>query len=287
MDERRTGPTSAEGELAALRALASRLLAGEDTSDAARREPQLFVGRLPDDLPVAIPVPSGGVNVVGSVVRDDLDLDDPYIEIVLSTGMLPEQFHETYKELMATAGWSEIEPWLDPHGGFTNRPPGDPVIYCLSERGPALYVTAHERSHAERDASTDVRLRLLTDRRYSPCGPRRSEPQWDSVIPRLVPPPGVRHLGGGGSSGGDSGYSTTVLETEMDLATMNAFYATQLREAGWIRSGGDHSGPQAWSIWTFTDGVDRPWEGLFAALRFPEMPRRHFLQVQVNQAPER
>jgi hypothetical protein len=183
MDNRHPGPSSAEGELSALRALASRLLAGEDASDAVRRDPQQFVGRLPDDLLVEIPVPSSWVTVVGSLVRDDLDLDDPYIEIVLSTELPTGRFHETYAALMVDADWSEIEPWLDPHGGFTNRAPGAPIIYCFSERGPALYVTAHERSRAEREAQTDVRLRLLTVRRYPPSGPRRYEPELHAVIP--------------------------------------------------------------------------------------------------------
>jgi hypothetical protein len=101
-----------------LRALASRLLAGEDASDAVRRDPQLFVGRLPDDLLVEIPVPSSWVTVVGSLVRDDLDLDDPYIEIVLSTELPTGRFHETYAALMVDADWSEIEPWLDPQAGL-------------------------------------------------------------------------------------------------------------------------------------------------------------------------
>ncbi len=107
------------------------------------------------------------------------------------------------------------------------------------------------------------------------------------MIPRLIPPPGVRHLGGSAGFGGDSEHSTTILETDMDLAAINAHYNAQFEAAGWIPSNAGHSGPQAWSTWTFTDGPGRLWYGLFAALRFPDTPRRHFLQVHVGRVPDR
>jgi hypothetical protein len=58
----------------------------------------------------------------------------------------------------------------------------------------------------------------------------------------------VRHLGGSAGFGGDSERSISILETDMDLAAINAHYA---------------------------------------ALRFADTPRRHFLQVHVDRAPDR
>ena len=59
------GPDPGEG---ALRRLAERLLDYDDPFGSRAEKPRLFVGRLPEGLPVEVPVP-GGLVLLGCVLR--------------------------------------------------------------------------------------------------------------------------------------------------------------------------------------------------------------------------
>lgn len=282
------GPLVPNGGEPALRALALRLLTSEGPSATRAERPRLFVGRLPETLPVEIPIPEG-FTLLGSVVRSER-VGEPRLEVVLDTVLPAEQAHESYRALMASAGWTQKEWFKRRPGGFESGPPGRPAVFCHGARGPTLIVTAVEN----RDAPTDFRLRLITDEDHPACAPQRpprryERPEFDSVIPRLAPPLNARELMGGrsGGQGRDNARSALTLETELDLAATGVHYAAQLGEAGWSLSGEGQSGPQAWSTWAFTDEEGRPWVGVFTALRLPERPGQYFLQIHANRAPKR
>lgn len=94
-----------QGE-AALRELAARLLAPPDSYDQATMPPRILVGRLPENLPVEIPVPDG-LTVVGSIVRDMPRRNGRMIDVVLDADVPAELFRETYRQLLLTSGWDE------------------------------------------------------------------------------------------------------------------------------------------------------------------------------------
>lgn len=284
MNDRSSGvPPSGEARVLDL---ALRLLAQEDPVSRMVEKPRIFVGRLPEDLPVEISIPDGFA-VVGSLVRDEHDpYDDPAIEIVLDARMSAEQARETYRELMSAAGWSEPER-RGPGGGFDFRPVGTTALFCRSARGPALFLSAHERPPDDRDAPTDVRLRLITSSRHSPCAPDPYEPEFDRIIPNLAPPPGSYQFPGGGGGGMDAVDTHATLETDLEPAAVGTHYAAQLEEAGWLRLDEGQSGPQAWSVWSFTDDNGQPWEGVFTALRLRQPSSRYFLQVYAELILER
>ena len=259
-----------------------RLLSPEfEPGSAGNRRPSFFIGRLPEDMSVEIPIPDG-TSIVGSRPLGDGPRSE--VEVVLDADMTAEQVREAYRCLMTEADWSESDRHRGPLGsGFVSSAPPDVLLFCKGERGPALFVRARE----QKDAPTDVRLSLITDERRSPCSPKGPEHHglFESILPALEPPPGTLFLPRSAGGGDDDVESTAILETDLDLADIGAHYVAQLRSAGWTLTGKGQEGPQAWSAWSFSDEENRPWIGLLVALRLPEPPRQHFLQIHARRRP--
>ena len=242
------------------------------------QRPSLLVGRLPENLPVEIPIPDGA-SIVGS--RPHGNDSRAEVEVVLDADATAEEAREAYRKLMARAGWSESDRHRGPMGsGFVSGAPPDVLLFCKGDRGPALFVRARERE----GAPTDVRLSLLPDERHSPCSPYRPEyyELFESVLPTLNPPPGALWLPRSAGGSYDEAESTAILETDLDLATIGAHYVARLQDAGWTLTEEGQGGPQAWNAWTFSDEAGDPWIGLFVALELPEPPRQHFLQIHAR-----
>ena len=313
-------------EYTALSELAERLLAPPDPGEAPQgRPPRLYPGRLPDGLPIELPMPDGAALVGGST--QDLGRGRWMTEVVLDIDRPAERFREGYRQQLFAAGWREDKEWLGPgRRGFVpaglpgffvraahrsprlerrlrGRVPGLPRLFPdllrLGEDGPGLMVTAAER----RTAPTDVRLRIIYGRR----GHRgHADPVWETM-PSLVPPPGTRGRqdegntgllhpprgarglpgGGGGRWEPDAAYSTTTLQTDLGLDDVELHYASGLEEAGWQLVERGENGPQAWSTWRFNDEQGEPWDGTFSVLRLSGATTRYLLQVQAGRAGSR
>ena len=253
--------------------------------DPRTDKPQLFVGQLPDGLPVELPMLQGS-RVIGSRARSAKHLD-----IVLDVPLPPEQALAFYKEQLLAAGWNEPEQAMHTprHGGFVHSSllaRQHNALFCKGLHGPALNVIAL----LEQDGFTDVRLNLNLDERESPCGQstRMARMQrlhgraGEQLIPPLIPPANAHQRGGSGGGGDDSWYSTATLETDVDLGTLARHYSTQLEQAGWARTDEGTSGPAAWHIWTFQDEDNEPWYGMFFMLKTPGKEREYFLYIRVE-----
>ena len=163
-----------------------------------------------------------------------------------------------------------------------HSPYGEPAIEIVLDARMSA-----EQAPGDRDAPTDVRLRLIPGSRHSPCAPDPYEPEFDRIIPNLAPPPGSYQSPGGGGGGMDDVHSEATLETHLDPAAVGAHYAAQLEGAGWSCLDEGHGGPQAWSTWSFTVEDEQPWEGVFTALRLREPDPRYLLQVHARRTYER
>ncbi len=261
-------------DTAALQVLLQRMV-GYTYPGASGQEGQIYVGRLPDKMPVDLPLPDGN-RVIGSVVRGEEN-----IQIVLDAPQPPDRVLDFYRQRLSAAGWSTPDQPGGPSGGFV--PPGIPnaVTFCQSRQGPVLFVSAS----AEPNQPTDVRLTLNTSKTQgSPCSqPPGGGPVTSQVIPRLVAPAGARQIeGGSGGSSTGSSYNSTTLVTDQSAMALAAFYGDQLTRAGWTKQDEGQSGPVAWSIWTARDKKGTTWKGLFFALDLPGTEPRHFVYVRVD-----
>lgn len=288
-------PRSPGGEdvVEAWRELARRLLGERSPEATGGGGPQLFIKRLPDNLPVEIPIPDG-FDVVGGLWFANERLGGLETHVMLDAPLDAEQVSEAYRQLMdSTAGWSERTPPGRPrHGGFVFGPHASPLLFCEEGSGSALVVAPQEL--AGEPNTTGVRLRLDTGPRTS-CTreqpERAAEDKWR--IPLLTAPAGVRVLPEGKSATRrepDFESSSSMVEANMSLEQIAAHYNTQLAAGGWTLTGEEVSGPQAWSTWEFSDAQESFWAGAFASLglpqRLPETPRRYSLRVLAHHTEE-
>lgn len=306
---------------AALGYLAERLLSSPDPSGGQTDgPPRLYPGRLPDGLPLELPMPDGSTLVGGST--QSMGRGRWMNVIVLDAKQTAERFREDYRRQLVAAGWREDEDWPGPvRRGFVppglpglfvraahrspwlnrrlrGRVPGLPSIFPdrlrLGNDGPSLMVTAADRG----DAPTDVRLRIIYGQRRFHV---HDDPVW-KTIPSLVPPPGTRgrqddgHTGllhpprdarrifggEGGSWEPDGAYSTTILQTDLDLNAVGGHYTTRLQEAGWRLVERGEDGRQGWSTWRFTDERGGSWGGTFSVLRLSGPSTRYLLQIHAG-----
>ncbi|HEY7350533.1 MAG TPA: hypothetical protein VH599_19650 [Ktedonobacterales bacterium] len=279
-----TNPLNPENREALLQELALRLTTSP--FDPRTQNPQLFVGRLPENLPFELPIPEGS-RIIGSLARSAT-----HIDIVLDVPLLPEQTLAFYKEQLQAAGWAEPEQpmGIPQHGGFVHSHMlalSHSALFCKGPHGPALHITAM----TEQTGATGVRLDLNLDERESPCGhaarmrrERMHRPGMEQLIPPLAPPAGARQMGGGGGGGSDSWYSSATLEADADLATLAAHYATQLEQGGWTRTDAGQHGPVAWHAWTFQDEDQEPWHGFFFMHQSPGKPHDYVLYLRIEWA---
>jgi hypothetical protein len=274
-----SGSSPSAPDDAAFRTLALRLLALHVPFSApVEADVALLVGQLPTAFPGDIPFPDGS-RLAGSLVRGE------HVTVVLDADQPPDAIQEFYQQRMPAIGWAMPDFMGPRHGGFMPSGPfgGPPLLFCRGEQGPGLHI----HTQAREGAPTDLRLELVTydNPGQSPCARQRFErpgrPHAMEMIPALFAPPRSQQQGGGGSSGQDHANTTAQLESDLDLATLNAHYTRQFEQGGWSNSGEGVSGPTAWSRWTFADDEGGPWTGIFFALELPGRPGHFFLTTQI------
>ncbi len=247
-------------------------------NDPRIKEPQLFLGKLPPDLPFELPLPVGS-NVIGTLIRSP-----QHIEMVLDCSQTPESVIEFYTERLTVTGWQKFEqPIGGRSGGFTVslRGPVISMLFCRGNRGPALNVQAF----IGQQTLTELRLNLSADSQNSPCNQKQQyRPPYENLIPPLSPPAGIQQLGGGGGGGSNSWYSSATLETDLNLATLATYYASQLEKGGWTKRDEGQSGPIAWNTWDFKDSDGENWQATFFILRNSDVSRQHFLYIKADLA---
>ena len=115
------------------RALVERLLAQEDPFSPGPDRPRLFVGRLPQSLPVDLAVPEG-FEVLGGRTVSEGPRSDEDLEVVLDATMSASEALDAYRTRLLDDGWSEPERREMGHGGFGFRPGGETALFCRSDR---------------------------------------------------------------------------------------------------------------------------------------------------------
>lgn len=267
-----------------LRELALRLTSFPGDYRVRDAEPQLFVGQLPPNLSIEIPLPEG-CRILGTLARSPENLD-----IVLDCPQTPQDTLAFYKERLTAAGWNELEEMGIRHGGFLHS--GIPMLenratFC--KEGAAFNVSASAGKHGQ----TDARLDLQAAIEHSPCSQRqlrhrdmnrqhRRHLMVQQMVPTLVPPKGARQQGGGGGGSDDNWHSSATLFTDMGLPELATHYRAQLEKGGWTLTGQGVDGPLAWSSWTLQDEEKEPWRGLFYILKAPGKATLHELEVRIS-----
>lgn len=251
--------------------------------DPRNQDPQLLVGKLPDNLTLPIPIPENS-RILGTLIHGPESID-----VLLDSVLQPPAVMSFYKQSLTASGWNEqdeMHPAMQDggfvHTGFHARE--NHATYCKGPDGPALTINAYQG----KQELTDVRLDIDFGSEYSSCRQsnrmhqRMARHHAHNLIPLLEPPQGAKQQGKGGGGGGDNWHSHATLDAEMPLDVLSTHYAAQLLKGGWTQNDAGIAGPVAWSAWTFQDEENESWSGLFLILKKPGKERQYALEIRAD-----
>ncbi|MFC1465021.1 MAG: hypothetical protein ACFLMY_09245 [Candidatus Brachytrichaceae bacterium NZ_4S206] len=239
--------------------------------------PELFVGRVPSLFPADLPIPEGA-RVIGGIGRGDWSAD-----LVVDVIQSPDDAITFVESKLTAAGWQTPTLAFEP-GGFVAAP-YKTKTFCLSEDGPAIFVSAQKLT----TGVTDLRYSMQTFKgqpstAYTPC---KSQPPVPEImgppeLPALVMPEGAKQFPMGGGGTGTTYSQAASIETELGVQALREHYDAQLRAAGWQaqESGGDDR--VAWSTWAFKNRRGQPQQGMLFVLQQDASKPDKFVYLQVT-----
>jgi len=158
--------------------------------------PAVFIGNLPQDIPLEIPLPNDA-SIIGSVTGYPIEYS-----IILSTSQSPETVQEFCEGSLTEKGWHDA-PIQGGFGYEANLFSG----YCYKENSAFLQVETVMIS----DTETAIRLGLdMEPEAYRCDSGTYIGPTYMNLIPILHAPNGVMVTGGSGGGGVDTDGSITI-----------------------------------------------------------------------------
>jgi len=225
-----------------LRQLAGRLLTWPDPEGPVSVD--LIPVGYPDDFPPEL-VDLTELRFLGSVVRRRAG-NLVAVEMVFEGPGEPEAVVGSYEASLLSLGWERLEQPHPMRGGFDAG--SFPEMSLLLERRKSAVVNL-QAMHREGGGS-ELRVR------YDPVHAQetianiaRVTQHEESILPPLMPPPGVRVRPEGAGGTGGMWKSDARTQTDMPPMELEAFFAKQLELAGWGRLSGSADETFAWSSW--------------------------------------
>ncbi|MBW4417898.1 MAG: hypothetical protein KME13_01565 [Myxacorys californica WJT36-NPBG1] len=214
------------------------------------KEMKLLIGRLPEKLPVDLPLPSNA-KVIATLVRNQ-----KHAEVILDATQSPDQIRAFYKAQLQAAGWKNPRSYSH----FNSERPGFivsdstdnlPLYFCKSAQGPGLSIASGRGSS---NAPTDVRLYLDngSDICQEPQAQQTTEPNEQLPLPSLVAPSSIQVSNAtsiGGDGYGENFYASAHLESQLSAAAIQAAYEEQLTRSGWTKLSTHKDESILWSSW--------------------------------------
>ncbi len=230
---------------------------------------QLFVGQLPDHLPVSLPLPSNS-KVVATLIRDR-----EQAEIVLDAPQSPAQIKTFYRKTLKASGWKSqgYDQMVTP--GFQASDDSnltESSTYCQGNQGPELAIVAGKKG----TEPTDVRLYLNTHAESctSLAATTAEETRWQALLPMpsLVAPVGSQVVPAGFNGGENSLISSARITTPASGEVVFTAYADQLVQAGWQKQTISKAGQTTSSLWTLTDQKGQHWQATLNVSAIADQP---------------
>ena len=261
-------------DVAAVQELAQRLM--RHSYPGGPTSVELFVGRLPDSIGLAIPTPPDA-QLLGSVLHGR-PAGPSSMEAIFEARAQAREVVAGYQLELQAYGWTVFEAFGHRPGGFTPGEMGEGNAYRLGGQGPLLMVAAINRDAAP----TELRLRLDWEMiRHLPQMQRHGMPAGQERMPSLHPPAGVELQGGGGGGGDGNWSSDASVDTGMPVPQLEAHFAEQLERVGWKRIAGSADDVIGWSSWALPG--DGEWRGLLLVLAaFSQKERLLSLRIQAS-----
>lgn len=226
-------------------------------------------GEVPDDLPVALPLPAGN-RLIGSVIRR-ISMRNTTWDVLFDILSTPDDVAVFYQGALQASGWTTPPP-INYAGSYvpsgfqfqrvSSAPTRTPVprtptpnvqksvTLCPSSGDPGMTVMARQIP----SGMTGVTVHF--DAYSTQCSYLRRG------TPTPAPPPSLPALSGPPDAAispvdyeevGDN-LSDATVETDLSATELEAIYSKQLEAAGWTRITGDARGSLAWSLWSTSSG---------------------------------
>jgi len=246
--------------------LAIRLLQFDYFGSPELIQAELLPGKLPEEMPVDLPIPNG-TRIVGSEILEDIG-----IKLVMDVTMTPEEVLDFYRDVLVSQNWTETD-ITGMERGFIGGSVS--TIFCKRARDPSVTVSAYPLENG-----TDLRLDIITDPSESPCS-MADQFDWMEPMPKLAAPKDAvisnqNYMGGCGNQVAVS----AEIKTKLNSSALAAHYADQLKAANWTAVSSDECGSASWSTWSFEDEDGISWDGFLIALDLAGSEDKRFVMMQ-------
>jgi hypothetical protein len=252
---------------------------------------RLLPGRLPDALPVALPMPQGS-QIVGSVVRT-AGGRPVSAEVLVEVPGSPGRSQALYEQTFAEQGWAT--PTGYPSGGFQQMRAPTPYYRCVGDDWTLAMMTFRQLDGGRVEVHLSLQFApmagisgALGSMAVASCstvaspsgGVARGIPDYRrDLLPRLFAPAGSQLQTTGGAMGSDYATSEATAESDWSAGQLEAHFAAQLEQAGWEKVASGDAGVVAFSSWSLPHEPD--WFGMLTIAQTP-VENRYALTVRVE-----
>ena len=217
-------------------------------------EKKLFIGKLPDNLPVEVPQP-GNSQVVGTIQRGK----DNY-QIELDVPQSAAQVESFYENQLTQKGWKQQkQPSPQQAFAITANQSNKSSSYCESAKGPSINLSISQLEKT----STSVSIGLSTNKNNHFCRYLSGGSPFDIVeVPSLKPPENTKVIPNPMRTfGSEISNSKATLESQLNIEQLKQHYINQMQQAGWTKTADAKNTQTNLSVWTFK-GQENIWEGI-------------------------
>lgn len=241
---------------------------------------QLFVGRLPSNLPVDLPLPNGA-KVDASIRRGNTPGQGSY-QVFVDANQSPEQVQAFYQQRLSATGWQSQTNYspFNSKGFISSESAGiKQSIYCKNSQGLLSVFT-----RPVQNGPTDVRLNLINNKNGFFCNHSIRPPFSNNIpMPKLSPAANTTVKARGFSGGMNTFTSSATIDTQLDGQALANYYNRLFQQAGWIRWDSKQSQPINWSIWRYKDQQGKSWQGTLTITKVEGKPNQYSALAVVSQ----
>jgi hypothetical protein len=231
---------------------------------------QFWLGELPNELPIELPLPDQ------SQVVASLQQEQAAFTILIQAPQPPLLIQSWYSNRLRALGWLQWQSSENLTSLVMFHMLGDPAVgqrdapvssltFCYRPQSLTLILKFRPTTNN----ATSVKLELSGNSVFSsPC-----HEEWERnmlnllPIPQLVPPPGTHALRGRHLSGSNKALKSEFrLQTSCSSDLLLAHYNTQLAQSGWTQQAGAKQDRLLWSAWTLHDQRNQSWQLLLSFL---------------------
>lgn len=246
---------------------------------------KLMVGKLPDKIPVKLPIPSKS-KVLGSTLDDKGN-----INIIFDVSQPNNKIVDFYKSELKKSGWKQRGDGF--FGGFLSKDleVGGYNLFCKNNPNSISSLTVNIREN--RKTTTAVSLYLsTTDKKdkSNPCRPF-SPPDYavsvsypgtfyNGLLPALKSPSNTEVSEIEGEYIVHNNESAVILKTKLDSNQLTNHYIQQLEKAGWKKIDSGKSNSYNWSTWNFKDDKGKSWHGILSFTAIQGKPHQYFANLR-------